>query len=258
MVSNLCSNLKNPYREPVSWMHFEQMAEEYDSVRPPYPDALFAVLEAEGVIGPEVSVLEIGAGSGLATRQLVRAGCQVTALEPGTSLADLLERAMPGTPVLRCRLEDADLGDASFDSAVAATSMHWVDLPVCLPRLHAAIRPGGSLAVFRHVFGGRDVPTEFRRRVQQIVDRRSKRPTEGERESAPTMGELTLGALFRPVRSQRWAWTIELSTPRVVQLFRTFSDWTEPEVQLVGDAADACGGRVTEHYQSVLHLLRRD
>jgi hypothetical protein len=59
-------------------MHFEEVADEYDAVRPPYPDALFAVLAVEGVIGPGVSALEIGAGSGLATGQLIRAGCQAT------------------------------------------------------------------------------------------------------------------------------------------------------------------------------------
>ncbi len=241
----------------MSWTHFEQIADEYDAARPPYPEALFGVLVAEGVIGPGVRVLEIGAGSGLATRELVRAGCRVTALEPGQRLADLLERATPGVSVLRSRLEDADLGDAAFDSAVAATSLHWVDLSVGLPRLHAAINPGGSLAVFRHVFGDDDASSEFRARVQQIVDGRPGRPTGPDLESSPTMSQLAVDGLFRPVRSERWHWTVELTTTQVMRLFRTFSDWTEEEVQQVAEAADACGGRVIEHYQSVLHVLRR-
>jgi hypothetical protein len=48
-----------------------------------------------------------------------------------------------------------------------------------------------------------------------------------------------------------------LTTEQVTALFRTFSNWTGEEVDDVAAAADACGGRVTEHYQSVLHLLRR-
>lgn len=233
------------------------MADEYAAARPPYPDALFGVLAAEGVVGPRLDVLEIGAGSGLATGELVRTGCRVTALEPGHRLADLLERAIPAASVLRCRLEDAALRDTSFDSAVAATSMHWVDLSVGLPRLHAAIRPGGSLAVFRHVFGDSDAPSDLRARVQQIVDQRPGRAAEPEAEPSPSMTRLAADGLFRPVRSERWAWTVELSTTQVVRLFRTFSDWTEQEVRQVADAAEACGGRVSEHYRSVLHVLRR-
>ena len=71
------------------------------------------------------------------------------------------------------------------------------------------------------------------------------------------MGELATDGLFLPVRSERWRWSIVLTSAQVIRLFRTFSDWTEQEVQDAGTAADACGGRVTEHYQSVLHLLRR-
>lgn len=241
----------------MPWTHFEQMADEYDEARPGYPPALFDVLEAEGVIGPGTTVLEIGAGSGLATRALVSAGSQVTALEPGRRLAALLERAVPGASVTRCRVEEAELPDTAFDSAVAATSLHWVDLSVGLPRLHAALRPGGSLAAFRHVFGDDGVPTEFRERVQRIVDRRRTAPSEPPAEPRPTMSELAEGGFFRPVRSECWSWAVELSTAQVARLFRTFSDWTEEEVKDVADAADACGGRVVEHYRSVLHLLRR-
>jgi hypothetical protein len=43
----------------------------------------------------------------------------------------------------------------------------------------------------------------------------------------------------------------------VTRLFSTFSGWTHDEVDMIRLAADDCGGIVTEHYQSVLHLLIR-
>jgi SAM-dependent methyltransferase len=241
----------------MSWTHFELMAENYGSARPPYPQAVFEVLKAERVIGPGLKVLEIGAGTGLATRELVSSGSQVVALEPGRDLATLLTQAVPSASVRRSRLEEASLPDAGFDSAVAATSMHWIDLSIGLPRLHASMRPGGSLAVFRNVFGDEGVRTQFRDRVRQIEARRRGRASESPSEPRPTMRELAGNGLFLPVRSERWKWTIELTTTQLTRLFRTFSNWTEQEVHDVAAAADACGGRVTEHYQSVLHLLRR-
>lgn len=242
----------------MSGMHFERMAADYASSRPPYPASLYEVLEAEGVIGPGKRVLEIGAGSGLATRELVHSGSGVLAIEPGRELASLLERDVPGASVLLARLEDAKLPDSSFDSALAATSMHWVDLSVGLPRLHAALRPRGWLAVWRHRFGDDSVETEFRRHVQQVVAERMRRdPAERRADDRPTMDELTTGAWFEPVRTEHWRWSIDLDTDQVRRLFRTFSDWNDTEVEAVAQAADELGGVVTEHYQSVLHLLQR-
>ena len=76
-------------------MHFERMAAEYAGARPPYPTGMYELLESEGVIGRGVRVLEVGAGSGLATRDLVCAGCAVTAVEPGRELARLLQQDVP-------------------------------------------------------------------------------------------------------------------------------------------------------------------
>ncbi len=245
------------YPGRVSWTHFECMADDYASSRPPYPDVIFDTLVAEQVLGPGVRVLEVGAGAGLATRALVSSGSDVVALEPGRELATLLRRAVPAAAVVVGRLEDTALPRSSFDSVVAATSLHWVDLSVGLPRLHASLRPAGALAVFRHIFGDAGVSTAFRDHVNQIVVRRGAHAAANRSDDRPTMAELASGGWFEPSRTERWRWSVDLTTDQVQKLFRTFSNWTEHEVEAVGAAADECGGRVTEHYQSVLHLLRR-
>jgi SAM-dependent methyltransferase len=242
----------------MSGTHFERMAAEYAGSRPPYPPGLYDVLRAKGVAGPRTRILEIGAGSGLATRELVRSGSDVVAIEPGRDLAGLLKRDVPEASVILARLEDAELPDSAFDSVVAATSMHWVDLSIGLPKLHATLRPGGWLAVWRHRFGDDSVDTEFRRRVEQVVAERVRRdPAEHRADGRPTMEELATGAWLEPVRTEHWRWSIDLNTEDVRRLFRTFSDWNNAEVEAVAQVAVELGGVVTEHYQSVLHLLRR-
>ncbi|MFT4166147.1 MAG: rRNA adenine N-6-methyltransferase family protein [Microlunatus sp.] len=74
-------------------MHFEKMAAEYAAARPPYPEVIYETLESQGVIGPGIRVLEIGAGAGLATRELLNRGSDVVALEPGRQLASPLDSA---------------------------------------------------------------------------------------------------------------------------------------------------------------------
>jgi SAM-dependent methyltransferase len=237
-------------------MHFERMAAEYATARPPHPRAVFQEPSRRGVIGPGRSVLEVGAGSGLATGELIAAGGHVTALEPGERLAHLLVAAVPTTTVVVTRLEDADLPDGVFDSAVAATSMHWAELQIGLPILHRALRPGGWLAVWRTVFGDDLVTTPFREHVDRIVAARQVLPEPAaSRDERPTMEELADEGWFAPVDTMRWRWSVDLTTEQIRRLFSTFSDWTTAEVEAAAGAADRCGGTVTEHYTSVLHLL---
>jgi len=241
----------------MSWSHFERMADDYATARPPYPSVIFQVLRAERVIGPGLRVLEVGAGAGLATRELVASGSQVVAVEPGRDLSELLEQAVPGAEILFSTLEDVPLPSKAFDSVVAATAMHWVDLSVGLPKLRSTLKPGGRLAVFRTIFGDETVQTPFRDRVNQIVATREPDGKATPPEPRPTMAELSADGHFQPARSGRWRWTVDLTTDQVTRLFSTFSDWTEEEVQAVRAAAEDCGGVVTEHYQSVLHVLTR-
>ena len=235
-------------------MQFERMAAEYAGARPPYPAGLYRTLLAAGVTGPGRRILEIGAGAGLATAVLVRSGSDVVALEPGRALIAEMRAVAPDIEVIASRLEDADLVEAGFDSIVAAMSLHWVDLAVGLPELHRALRPRGWLAVWRTVFGD-DVETEFRRRIGQIVAGRD--PSRRVKRSAPTMDDLATGDWFEPVSTEEWRWTVDLRTKQVRSLFRTFSNWESAEADLAADAADELGGEVTEHYRTVLHLLRR-
>lgn len=240
----------------MSGTHFDEMAAEYVRSRPPYPDVVFETLEQAGVIGPGRRVLEIGAGAGLATVPIIERGSEVVALEPGRRLAEILAEVAPRADVVVAGLEDATLPDDRFDSAVAATAMHWVDLSVGLPKLHRALRPDGLLAVWRTVFGDDSVRTDFRDVVGGIVARRGRSGPVPE--PRPTVDELTAGGWFEHLRTEHWRWSIELDAEEVGRLFRTFSDWTSDEAAEVEQAVVDLGGRVTEHYQSVLHLLRRN
>jgi protein-L-isoaspartate O-methyltransferase len=68
---------------------FNEVPELYDRVRPRYPDELFADLLTITGIDDRSPVLEVGCGTGQATRSLAALGCPVTAIEPGAALAAL-------------------------------------------------------------------------------------------------------------------------------------------------------------------------
>ena len=71
-------------------------------------------LVAEAGIEPGQLVLDLGAGDGALTRQLVAAGAQVMAVELHAERADALRRALPGVKVVSCSLEDFRLPRRSF------------------------------------------------------------------------------------------------------------------------------------------------
>jgi SAM-dependent methyltransferase len=241
-------------------MHFDMRADVYERARPPYPDVLWERLHDLGVLRVGTRVLDVGAGAGLATGPLVAAGANVTAVEPGPALAERLRARLPQVDVLVATAEDAVLLAAAFDLAVVATAVHWLDLDVVLPKLHRALVPGGHLAVWRHVFGDPDVRTPFRDRVHAIASAREpapRRPGPGELDTDEWVRRLTASGHFAVIHTAHFRWSIELDADQVHDLFSTFSDWRDDEVDAAANAVRELGGRVTEHYVTPLIVLRR-
>lgn len=132
---------------------FNEVPDLYDRVRPGYPDELFADLVAVARLGARSRVLEVGCGTGQATRSLAALGGSVTAVEPGRELAALARRRTAGFDVTveESTFEHWDDRGRRFDVLVAASSWHWVDPSTGWRRAHEVLNPGGWLALLGHV-----------------------------------------------------------------------------------------------------------
>lgn len=133
---------------------FNEVPELYDRVRPGYPDDLFAdVVSLTGMDGRS-SVLEVGCGTGQATRSLAALARSVTAVEPGAALAALARQRLASfgnVTVETSTFENWDHRGRSFDVVVAASSWHWVDPTTGWRRAHDVLTPAGWLALLSHV-----------------------------------------------------------------------------------------------------------
>jgi SAM-dependent methyltransferase len=133
---------------------FDEVPELYDRVRPGYPDALFADLRSVTGTTDRAAVLEVGCGTGQATRGLARIGRRVTAVEPGAGLAAVARDRLAGfdnVQVESSTFEDWDDRGRRFELVVAAASWHWVDPAIGWPRAHEVLRPGGWMALLGNV-----------------------------------------------------------------------------------------------------------
>lgn len=238
-------------------MHFETQAANYARARPLYPNAFWDTIRDHHLLRPGRHVLDLGAGTGQATGPLLDAGLRVTAVEPGPQLAEQLRVGHPAADVIVSRAEDIDLPAGSFDIVVAATSIHWMNLDVVLPKVHRLLVPSGKLLVWRNVFGDPSVTTPFRDRVAEIVRARDAPPRPGPdaEDVEATSTELTRRGLFVVDDISTFRWRTELDDQQVRRLFSTFSDWSAREVERAVDATVDLGGHVVEHYTTWLIVL---
>jgi SAM-dependent methyltransferase len=120
---------------------FGGAASNYDTHRPRYPDQLI-----DDVLAPGARrVLEAGAGTGIASMQMIERGAEVLAVEPDTRMAAVAQAK--GIPVELATFEDWEPAGRRFDRVVFAASFHWVDPAVALPKIRGILNDGGKLAL---------------------------------------------------------------------------------------------------------------
>ena len=126
---------------------FGVIAEAYERFRPGYPVALFdMVVTYAGQ--PVRTALEIGAGTGKATRLFAERGVTVTATEPDAAmLAELRKHVPANVRTVQAAFEDLRPG-GSYGLVYAAAALHWTNPEGRWSRMAALLGPGGVFASF--------------------------------------------------------------------------------------------------------------
>jgi SAM-dependent methyltransferase len=246
----------------------------YDRARPGHANEVYEVLQERCGLRAGSAVLEIGPGTGQATRRLLELGADpLVAVEPDPALAAYLREALGERVELRVTpLEDAELEAAAFDLAVAASSFHWVEEDVALARLFVALRPGGWIALWWTLFGDRTRSDPFRSAVDPLFEDIPHGPSGPAEEGRPSFAldtEHRLAALtaagFEDLRHDVARWTKEWDAAGIRGLYSTFSPISvlEPERReefldtVARIVEDEFGGRVEKPLVTSMYTARR-
>lgn len=255
-------------RDPRDRLSFERNASTYDAGRPGYPVAVYDALERFGALTPTSQVLEIGPGSGQATGELLARGERVDVVELGPGLAVLMRARLPSKR-LRIWIGDIhtiELPDQAYDLVASATTFHWLRVPEVLPRLSAALRPGGWLAVWWTAFGYPISENPVQPQIDRILARIGESPgwVDGvprPLRAAERIAELEHEGWFELMHHEQIRWSIPMDGPRLAALFGTFPNVAnlEPKERSATLAAfeSAVDGGVPYPFTTALYLLRR-
>ncbi|TWT39236.1 class I SAM-dependent methyltransferase [Blastopirellula retiformator] len=124
---------------------FSHQASAYGPSRPGYPAEFIALLAEKAGISAGDAIVDLGAGTGISTRQLVDAGFEVTAVEPNSAMRELA--SVPGATWVDGTFKATGLAAESQSWAVSAQAFHWAHPPAALPEIRRILRPQGMFTV---------------------------------------------------------------------------------------------------------------
>ncbi len=127
---------------------FGEQTLQYTKFRPEYPDSVFAFIEAS--LGGELNLaVELGAGSGQATRRLATIFHHVIAVEPDARLVK--PASFPSNVELQnINAEAATVTPGSVNLVTAATAFHWMDQPLICQHAAQWLQPRGVFFPFAY------------------------------------------------------------------------------------------------------------
>jgi SAM-dependent methyltransferase len=132
--------------------------ERYQAARPDYPaDALDYLVRSLGLSGAS-RVVDLGAGTGILTRQLHDRFSEVAAVEPSEGMRSVLAASLSAVTVMDGRDTAIPLPDDSVDAVFVAQAFHWFDAPRALAEIYRVLVPGGGLAL---LWNNRDESVEW-------------------------------------------------------------------------------------------------
>ena len=193
---------------------FGAVAETYHRVRPRYFAPLLDRAQEALELDSAAEVLDLAAGTGRLTRELVARFASVVAIEPDEEMRALV----PVGTVLAGTAEAIPIADASVDAAFVGEAFHWFDAGRAIAEIARVLRPRGGLAVISTHWWETDpgLPESVMALLREPFER-----TSGQRR--PRWESAFTSSPFEPLRSEHFEEEIMVDADRLLALYSTTS-----------------------------------
>jgi SAM-dependent methyltransferase len=242
---------------------FGAVAGVYAAARPGYPGELYdRLMELAGRRLDGALVADVGAGTGIAARQLRDRGARVVAIEPSQGMLAELASSSPGVRVVRGDGNALPLRDGSVDFVTYAQAWHWTDPDRAVPEFRRVLRPGGTFAAWWNLTDRRErwAAAQEQRLVAACPtyhQARARYPNARTRGQAPPYGLSMRTAEFR------WARRVPLEAHLGNLNSKSYVAALGPDAAaaFLGAEREALlaefpDGLVTESYRTMLEVVR--
>ena len=136
---------------------FSLVAADYDIARPSYPEVIYkeaiTSMRKHGFKTAKLeNVLEIGGGSGQATRRLSRLACHLDCIEPGKAFSRILRerfRSFKNVRFFQTTFEEFE-STVKYDLIASACAIHWIPKKFFFSRIRSILKPGGWILGIWH------------------------------------------------------------------------------------------------------------
>ena len=258
--------------------HFDEIVATYNRIRPDYPVKLFSdIFDYVGTSDCKKAI-EVGAGTGKATKPFLDAGYSVTAIEIGTNMVEFLTKEFlqyKKFEVINAPFEDAMLEKDKYDLIYAATAFHWVKAEIGCPKAFQLLKTGGVFALFRYYAvpaDGGDLYEEIQAAYEKYYHKPYMRPVRKAKDEYEKPSEIVKGFGFDDLTRFGFAdvtmklydsiWTF--SANDYMSLLDTYSDHKSlkdsDRMSLCTEIKDAIlrhGGKIDIDYVVQLYMGRK-
>ena len=248
---------------------FDTVASLYDEFRPDYPEELVESIISLSGLPASGRILEIGSGTGKATRMFARRGYLIDCIEPGRNLAAVAAGNLqnyPGITFEAKRFEDSQDRSSEFDLVISAQAFHWVSKETGYAKAARALKPGGTLALFWNMYPGfqRQIDTDLDKIYQAIAPGLDNPRTDSEVVTQERRQDILQSGYFGPVTLERFPWSQAYATREYLGLLNTYSDHLrllnatrQRLFEAIAGSIDAQGGLVKRNYVAVLYVAHK-
>ena len=201
---------------------FANEVEAYELGRPGWPPSALEAAFEQLELGPDSTVVELGAGTGKLTRELLGRVRHVIAVEPLAEMRAALARTT-GLEARDGTAESIPVVSGSVDAVFAAEAFHWFHGQAARDEIARILRPGGGLAVmWNRLRGQRPAWWED---VKAVLERRTAVGIRPENRYASMLWRDSLvgDARFGPLEAPRWPHDRTLTAGEYVAMLSSWS-----------------------------------